>query len=699
MSSESNDSCQLEIAHVLFTDIVGYSRLPMDQQTSALQHLMRLVRETQEFRNAEASQQLIRLPTGDGMALVFFGDAESAPRCALALSRALRENPDIKLRMGLHTGPVYRVSDINTQKNVAGGGINMAQRVMDCGDAGHILASDAVAGMLGQLSAWADKLHDLGEAEVKHGVRVRVYSLYTAEVGNPELPEKFRRSVQPVPQSSSRSAFSAIQRHRRSALLALAVLVAAAASLYYFTHPVEAINSIAVLPFANASGDEDAEYLSDGITESLINCLSQLSNLKVIARSSVFQYKGKETDPQVVGRELSVRAVLMGRIVQRSGNLKVSAELVDVLDKRRLWGEEYNRNAADILEVQEEIAKDISENLRVKLSGEEQKQLTRRPTGNAEAYDLYLRGRFFWNKRNKEGYRKAIEYFQQAIDKDPNYALAYAGLADSYALLSNYIVFPPKEAMPKAEAAALRALQVDDTLAEAHASLAFVKMSYHWDWLGAEKEFKRAIELNPKYATAHQWYANFLTYTGQHTEAVAEGKEANQLEPLSLIIITNLGSNSFYARQYDQAIEQYRKALEMDLEFVRAHRELAWAYSQKGMYEDAIAEAQKARELSGDGPREIAELGYAYAVAGKKGEARKVLNELSELSKVKFVPSYPKALIYAGLGEKDQAFSLLEEAYKERSQGLVNLKVSPLWDSLRSDSRFADLMRRVGLSP
>ena len=688
----------LEIAHVLYIDIVGYSRLPMDRQTSVLQDLMRLVRETQEFRKAEAAHQLIRLPTGDGMALVFFGDAESAPRCALELSRALRENPDCRLRMGLHSGPVYRLSDINAQKNVAGSGINMAQRVMDCGDAGHILASDAVAKTLEQLSTWTDKLHDLGEAEVKHGVRVRVYNLYADEVGNPERPKKFRQSAQPPTRSTPRLAISASPRLRRGALMALVALVMVVASLYLFTRPVEAINSIAVLPFVNSGQDPNIEYLSDGITESTINSLSNLPNLKVIARSSVFQYKGKETDPRVAGRDLNVQAVLMGRVVQYMDNLSISVELIDVRDNHRLWGEQYKKKVSDILTVQDEISKEISEKLRIKLTGEDQKRLTKRYTDNFEAYQLYWKGRYYWNKRTDEGLKKGIEYFEQAIDLDPSYALAYAGLADSYNLLVVYDVFSSREAFPLAKAAATKALEIDDTLAEAHTSLAYASMYYDWNWAGAEREYKRAIELNPNYATAHHWYGEYLSLVGRHEEGMAEIRRALELDPLSLIINTYVGWGLVCARRYNEGIEQMRKTLEMDRTFVTGHYFLAWAYEQNRQFPEAIAEYQIATELSNNSTAVMAALGHAYAVSGQTDEAQKVLDKLNKLSKQRYISPFSMALIYAGVGDKDQAFKWLQAAYDERAQLMPLLKVDPRFDNLRSDPRFAELMRRMSFA-
>jgi TolB-like protein/Tfp pilus assembly protein PilF len=454
-----------------------------------------------------------------------------------------------------------------------------------------------------------------------------------------------------------------------------------------------------VLPFANSSGDPNTEYLSDGISEGIINSLSRLPNLRVMARSTVFRYKGKESDPQKVGHDLGVRAVLAGRLLQRGDTLVVQTELVDVDKGSQLWGEQYNRKLADILAVQEDISREISEKLRLRLTGEEKTRLAKGHIVNPEAYQLYLKGRYYWNKRTEEGFHKAIEHFNQAIEKDPNYALAYAGLADSYILLGEFSLLPAKEAFAKAREAATKALELDDTLGEAHNALATVKADYDWDWPRAEREFRRAIELNPGYATAHQWYGEFLSELGRHEEALAEIKQAQQLDPLSLIINAVTGETLLYAGQNDLAIEQLHKTLEIDANFAYTHHFLAVAYLRKGAFAEATPEFQRAITLSPDITSYKGALGYAYARAGQSAEARKLLNELKEQSKRRYISWYDFALIYVGLGEKDQAFACLEKAYEQRDRRLILMKVYPLLDPLRSDPRFADLLRRIGLPP
>ncbi|HYY58940.1 MAG TPA: tetratricopeptide repeat protein, partial [Pyrinomonadaceae bacterium] len=440
-----------------------------------------------------------------------------------------------------------------------------------------------------------------------------------------------------------------------------------------------------------------AEYLSDGITESIINTLSQLPQLKVLARSTVFRYKGREVDAQEVGRELGVRAVLTGRVLQLGGDLVIKAELVDVSEGTHLWGEQYRRKPADIFEVQEEIAREISRNLQIKLTGEEKRLLAKRYTDNAEAYKLYLKGRYCLSKMTKESLMSGIRFFNQAIETDPNYALAYAGLADAYYGLSGAYL-PPKEAMPQAKAAAVKALSIDDALAEAHASLAVIKAFYDWEWAGAETEYKRAIELNPGYASAHHWYGWYLALMGRLDQSISEITQAYELDPRSLEINTDLGLSFFLARQYDQAIEQFRKSIEMDQSFTNGHFFLGWAYEQKGDAERAVAEFKKVIQLD-EAPFYMAALGHAYAASGRREEAERVLDELKERQRQgTHVSPYDFTIIYTALGERELAFEALERAFENRSEALVWLKVDPRLDPIRTDPRFISIQRRVGLA-
>jgi serine/threonine protein kinase/tetratricopeptide (TPR) repeat protein len=501
--------------------------------------------------------------------------------------------------------------------------------------------------------------------------------------------------------SAAETPVPSLWRSKTAVGIAAIVLVAllAAAGWLYRLHASngETIDSVAVLPFVNASADPNTEYLSDGITESLINSLSQLPHLKVMSRDSAFMYKGKDTDAHTVGQALGVRAVFKGRVTQRGDDLEISAELVDARDNSHIWGQQYSRKSADIFALQGELAKEITGMLRMRLTGEDDKRMAKSYTVNSEAYQDYLKGRYWWNKKSEDGYNKGIEYFQQAIAIDPAYALAYSGLADCYTGLGAIGFVPAKETYPRAREAALKALNLDDTLAEAHTSLAYIKGMYDWDWSGAEKESQRAIQLNPGDALAHYYYGLILAQTGRLEEAIAEEKRAVELDPLSAATNRNLAFVFWLARKPDQAIEQSRKTLELDPSFTIAHISLALGYLEKSMYKEGIAEIEKALVISPGNGLALAELGYAYAVSGRRADAQKVLDQANDLSKQKYVPAVFWAAIYSGLGEKDKAFEWLGKAYEERF--LVYIKVSPLFDPLRSDPRFADLLRRTNLQP
>jgi len=487
------------------------------------------------------------------------------------------------------------------------------------------------------------------------------------------------------------------------AIAAVAVVAALAGAGWYYRSRIaggETIDSVAVLPFVNAGGDPNADYLSDGITESLINSLSTLPHLKVMSRDSAFMFKGKDTDAQIVGQKLGVRAVLKGRVIERGDDLEVSAELIDARDDSHIWGQQYNRKASDIFALQNDLAKEMTSMLRVRLTGEDEKRMMKSYTANAEAYQDYLQGQFWWNKRTEEGFRKGIEFFQQAIAKDPNYALAYTGLADSYSLLADYGFDPPNVGFPKAKDAALKALSLDDSLAEAHASIAYIQGNYEWDWPGAEREFRRAIALNPTYAIAHIWYCLLLDIMGRREEAVTEARRALQLDPLSLIVNRILGTSLYDARNYDQAIEQEQKTLELDSNFALTYTNLCLPYLQQSMYKEGVTACEKGFAVSPRSPGAIAALGYAYAVTGRKAEAQRLLDRLSDLSKRGYVPAWSEAYVYTGLGEKQEAIRLLEMGLDEHSLGdFPMVKVDPIWDPLRSDPRFQDILRRMNLQP
>ena len=495
-----------------------------------------------------------------------------------------------------------------------------------------------------------------------------------------------------IPNTARQAAVS-----RRTPLYAFAagIVVLGLIGLVYFTSwgkagEPTAIHSIAVLPFVDESADPDAEYINDKIAESLINSLSKLPQLRVVPRSVVASYKGKEIDPRKVGQDLNVRAVVTGRMRRHGDIISIQADLIDLENVAQLWGQHYDRKLSDVLLVQDDISRDIFENLRLKLNVEEKKQL--------EAYRLYLKGRNAWNKRTGDALQQAIEFFNQAIAIDPNYGAAYAGLADCYNMLVVYGRLPPKEGFPKAKEAATRALEIDESSAEAHTSMAFIKFRWDWDRPATEREFQEAIRLKPAYAPAHQWYSSYLVAVERFDEAIAEAKRTEELEPLSFVASSHLGWIYYLSGQNDKAIEQCKKILELDPSSFPARRYLGLAYEAKGMYTEAIAEFQTGVKLSGS-PLMLALLGHAYAVSGKTAEAKQVLNDLQQLQGQRYVSPYTVAAIHAGLGDRDQVFKWLERAVEERDIWLMNLKVDPVFAKLRSHREFTDILGRLRLRP
>lgn len=456
------------------------------------------------------------------------------------------------------------------------------------------------------------------------------------------------------------------------------------------------IHSIAVLPFANAGADSNIEYLADGMTDGIIGGLSRVPELRVMARSTVFSYKGKDSNAQKVGQELNVDAVLTGRVAQRGDILTIQADLVSAADGSELWGQKYNRRMADLLNVQEDISREIYENLRPRLIGQATIQLAKHYTDSPEAYQLYLQGLYYRNKWTEVGLTKAVDYFKQAAERDPNYALAYAGLADAYNFLGDTGYVAPKQVRQDATLAATQALKIDDTLPEAHVSLALVREAYDWDWSGAETEFKRALELDPNSATAHQWYGNFLIRLGRLAEARTELTKALELDPLSLPINASVGQQLYFARQYEPAIQQLKKTLELDPNFVLAQRALEAAYAQSGMYKEAIAERQRLLTLSGNPDLAMA-IGEDYRKSGYAGVLQGSLEGLKEVSKERYVPPYHVAQIYARLADKQQTLAWLEQAFNERDTQLTYMKVEPAFDEIRSNPRFQQLLHRLAM--
>jgi TolB-like protein len=485
-----------------------------------------------------------------------------------------------------------------------------------------------------------------------------------------------------------------VETHSRRGYRFIAPVETAEAAASAITQPVRLI---AILPFENVGGDPELEYLSDGITESIIHSLSQLPHVRVMARSTVFRYRGQGIDPQAVGRDLRLHAVLTGRVVTRGDTLTIGAELVEVQNGWRMWGDVYTRNISDIFAVQEDIAKEISSNLSLRLTGEERKVFAKLYPGNVEAYRDYLKGRYYCNKMTPDALRRSVGCFQQAIEKDPDYALAYAGLADAFNLFAFFGLRSAKKVMPLAKEAALKALELDETVAEAHVTLGSIRDIYDWDWPAGEREYQRALQLSPNYPAAHHGYAHHLAELGQTQEAMREILKAQELDTLSLVYSMEIAWNWFMAREYDRALKQSFKTLEMEPLFTPAQHTQGLAYEQMGKHEEAIAAFQRALTGSEGNPVPLAALAHVYAAAGRRLEAEEKLNELRQLAREAYVPPYWLALTHTGLGEKDAGFEWLERAYEEHDVWLVWLKREPRFDVLRSDPRFEHLLRCIGL--
>jgi TolB-like protein/tetratricopeptide (TPR) repeat protein len=704
MSAELEQESRLEIAHVLFMDIVGYSKLRIDAQSELLRKLNELVRSTEQVRTAEAEAKLVCLPAGDGMALAFFTSPDAPVRCALEIGKALKNHPDLPLRTGINSGPVDAISDVNDRSNVAGAGINMAQRVMDCGDAGHILLSQRVADDLAQYSRWEAHLYDLGELEVKHGVKVSVVNFYTEEAGNAELPEKLKRTREKHAEIESRAVIARRRKRLLSGALVLLLATAAAVAIWIYSRgtpsklsPALAERSIAVLPFKPLIAENRDQVLEMGMADTLITKLSDSGEMIMPSLTSVRQYNGLDQDPLVAGRKLGVNSVLDGNVQKSGDRLRVTVRLIKVADGSALWSGTFDEKFTDVFSVQDKISQRVVEALALRLSTENQKRLTKRYTENVEAYQLYLTGRYYWSKLTPPDIAKSIGFFQQAIEIDPNYALAFQGLADAYSRRAVASDALSKDAFPPAKAAATKALEIDESLAEPHATLALIHMWFDWDWVSAEREGKRAIELNPNSGFAHLAYAHVLSNLGRHDEAIVHATRSRELDPVSLIVNAREGAVLFSARRYDEARERLQKTLELDPNFWVAHLFLGHVFLEQGKCAEAIAEFSKAKEFSRGNSQAISMIGCAWARAGEAVKARGVLEEMKALSAERYIPSSNIAALFLAVGERDEAIARLEKAFEERDVRLSFLKIDPKWDSFRSDPRFAAMLQRAGL--
>lgn len=705
---------KFEIGHVLFIDIVGYSKLLINEQSEQIQKLKEIVRGTEQFKKAEAEGKLLRLPTGDGGAFVFRTSPEAPVLCALEISKELKKYPELRVRMGIHSGPVNEIVDLNEQSNIAGAGINIAQRVMNCGDAGHILLSRRVAEDLEHYPRWRPHLHRLGEIEVKHGDRISVVNFYEDELGNPTTPQKFGSA------EASASAGLPTQRSgiclRRwiiggligtaAVFLALGLIKhqrksavtprqdASAARTEAATGSAISQKSIAVLPFVNMSADKNDEYLSDGMTEELINVLAKVPGLRVPGRTSCFAFKGKNEEDifRKVGDQLHVGTVLEGSVRKVGEKLRVTAQLINVSDGYHLWSKDYDGDVKDILTFQSNVAEQVVQALQVQLGTEAARALSKKPTENAEAYRLYLLGRYHFAKFTRAGWTNAIHYFEQALQIDPTYALAYCGLADTYGWAGGQTL-PGREAWAKEMELARKALALDPNLAEARLSMGTALYSVLGPY-ASEKELDRAVELNPKQSLIYDQYGWTFSAMGRFDDAIAAEKKALELDPLNIFFNTNLAFFHYWARRYEEATTQIRKTLELDPNNAFAHAILGWCLIGKGNKAEAMAEFQKAASLD-DLPWYIGSLGYACAANGDRAKAEQILQDLEELSKQRYVSPANRAAVYLGLGEKEKALDWLEKAYEDRDPIFWWIDGDQLYDSLRNEPRFQALVQKI----
>ena len=694
---------QRKLAAIMFTDMVGYSALSQRDSKLALELLeehRQLLREIFPRFNGTEIKTI-----GDAF-LVEFESALEAAQCAIEIQRTLaKRNHDvtvdrrIELKIGIHIGDV-----VHRGGDVYGDGVNIASRIEPLAGAGGICVSMDV------------------ERQIRNALEARFEKLAKTELKNISVSMDLFRIVLPWEQKSevggqkSEVRGSRVIVARSKWVWAAAVVLAVIAGGWLTFHllmeggvpgtpPAQGLagarpsiseKSIAVLPFENLSRDPDNAYFADGIQEEILTRLSKIADLKVISRTSTLHFKSAPENLPQIAKQLGVAHILEGSVQKASDQVRVNVQLINALTDAHLWADTYDRKLTDIFAVESEIAKTIAETLQARLTGSEKSAIAKTPTVNPEAYELYLRGRFFWNKRTGADLRKSIEYFNQAIAKDTNFALAYVGLADSYLLLQPYGAASPSESFPQAGAAARKALELDDTLAEAHTSLGQFLLFYDLDFAGSTREFERALSLDSNYATAHHWYGGGpLLALGQFDRAITEGKRAVELDPLSLINNADLGWICFDARRYNEAEAQARKTLEMDSRFYLAHYYLGEVLQFKGQLTEAIAEYKKAAELNDD-PFVLALLGQAYAKLGQRDEALKMLGQLQQLATRRYVTRYSFALVHIALGEKDKAIEWLERSYRDRAgPDIALIKVDPFLDDLRGDPRFEALVQKV----
>jgi adenylate cyclase len=694
MPAESKSDPKFDIGHVLFIDIVGFSKLIINEQSELIRRLNEIVRGTDQFRAAESEKKLISLPTGDGMALVFRNSPEAPAECALEISRTLKNHPELQVRMGIHSGPVNEVVDLNERANIAGAGINIAQRVMDCGDAGHILLSKRAADDLAQYRKWQPYLHDLGQCEVKHGARIDIVNLYTNELGNPETPQKFKGIKQ------ERKTVSHLAK--RTLVAAAIGLIALLVGFFLFSHRTARVKSssspappaeksVAVLPFVDLSQAKDQEYFCDGISEEILDALAKVEGLRVVARTSSFSFKGKNADVGEIAQKLSVRNVLEGSLRREGNRIRITAQLVNAANGFHLWSETYERELQGVFAVQDEITRAIVDALKIKLAVAP----TSLARQDSEAHDLYLQGLYFSNKSSEEDLRKSLDFFQRALQKDPTYAKAWTGIAKAWEWLADVYV-KPLEAYPAMRTAAAKAIALDEKEAEAHCYLGDSQRVLNWDLAGCETELKRALQLDPNSGTAHLFLALSSASQGNAEGAQAHIQEAVKLDPLSPIISTFAGFIHIAYGRLDEAVAELRRTQLLDPSYVYQGSQLAVAYREKGMFAEALEVYKTAAEVTG-----IPQPGLAitYAKMGRRNDAERVLREVKMFAATHYFAGEEIASIYVALGDNEAAFQWLERAYQEHSGSLHGIIPRPIFRPLHSDPRFAAILKRIGLDP
>src|SRR5262245_38543349 len=684
MAAELKKEIELEIAHVLFLDIVGYSKLSVNEQHAQVEELNEIVRLCEQFRKVETAGRLLKIPTGDGMALVFYKSPEEPAQCAVEISRALKDNARLRVRMGIHSGPVSGVMDVNERTNVAGAGVNMAQRVMDCGDAGHILLSHHVAEDLAEYEPWRPLLHDIGAFKVKHGMRVSVTNLYSDEVGNPQLPSKIQL----------------IRKHRAhirwakigAALLVLALIIGAGFfSLHRPGQLASAVadNTIAVLPFVDMSQAKDQGYFSDGISEELLNLLSKIPQLKVAARTSSFSFKGKGVEIPEIARQLHVANVLEGSVRRSGDQLRITAQLVRAAEGYHLWSETYDRKMDDIFKIQDEIAGEVVKELKVKLLGAAPKVRTTDP----KAYALHLQAVELGRQFNAEAFARSDALYRQVLEIDPRYAPAWHGLAGNFINKANAGVLSSREGYTHAREATEKALAIDPDYEPAHTDLGWVAMYGDNDPAAAALHYHRALALDSTNVRVLSDAATFLQSLGRLHEALALEEAVARRDSVNVTTLFNLGYFQRVAGRYDAAIAPLRTVLSLSPSRGGAHAQLGKVLLLKGDATGALAEIEQ--EMN-EGDR-MTGLPMAYCGLGRKADADAALNAL--IAKYEKEGPYNIAYVYAFCGDADKAFEWLDKAVAYQDGGLAEIVTENLFDKIHSDARWLPFLRKIGKAP